>query len=81
MEVMTIVGFRDMSFKGNDGSQVNGRQFFFTMADPYVTGLTAGKFFLSAAALETVGYIPKPGDVVEVFYNRFGKVSQIRPAQ
>lgn len=36
MEVMTIVGYRDMSFKGNDGSDVTGRQFFFTMKDPQV---------------------------------------------
>lgn len=81
MELMTIVGFRDMSFKGNDGSQVSGRQFFFTMKDDQVTGLTAGKFFLSAAVLANVGYVPNVGDVVEVYYNRFGKVSHIRLAE
>lgn len=78
MEVMTIVGWRDMSFKGNDGQPVQGRQFFFLMDDSQVTGQMAGKFFLSAQALTTVGYIPGVGDVVEVYYNRFGKVSQIR---
>lgn len=78
MEVMTIVGYRDMSFKGNDGSDVTGRQFFFTMKDPQVQGEMAGKFFLSAAALSHIGYIPGVGDEVEVYYNRYGKVSQIR---
>lgn len=78
MEVMTIVGYRDMSFKGNDGSDVTGRQFFFVMNDPQVQGQVAGKFFLSSAALGNIGYIPTIGDEVEVYYNRYGKVSQIR---
>lgn len=78
MEVMTIVGFRDMSFKGNDGQEVTGRQFFFVMDDPQVQGQIAGKFFLSAAALATIGYVPAVGDVVVVYYNRYGKVSQIQ---
>lgn len=78
MEILTIVGYRDMTFKGNDGQEVSGRKFYFTRTDPKIQGVETGSFFLSSNALNYVGYIPGVNEDVEVYYNRYGKVSVMK---
>lgn len=79
MDIIEIVGLRKMSFTGQDGHQVEGMQFFYTMQDNNVEGKLAGKMFMSAAALSQCGFIPNVGEIVKVFYNRYGKPNAFEP--
>ena len=81
MEILIIVGYKDMSFKGNDGNEVSGRKYYFTRTDPRVKGCETGNFFLTVSALNNVGYVPEVDEEVEVYYNRYGKVSYMKQPQ
>lgn len=79
MDIVEIVGLRKMSFPGQDGRQVEGMNFYYLMTDSNVEGKLAGKFFMSAAALSQVGFVPNVGETVKVFYNKYGKASAFEP--
>lgn len=78
MEIYVIIGYRDMEFKTKDGDLISGRKFFYTYVQNEVTGMACDSFFLTKDALANVGYVPNVNDEVEVYFNRYGKVSQIR---
>ena len=78
MEIIFIVGYKDMAFTGQDGNEVRGRKYFYVCDENGVTGQASGSFFLTESALSHVGYVPNVEDQVEVYYNRYGKVSQLR---
>lgn len=79
MDVVQIVGLRRMSFTSQDGQQVEGMNFYYLMDDSHVEGKVAGKFFMSTAVLSQVGFVPKVGETVKVFYNRYGKANAFEP--
>lgn len=78
MDEVTIVGIRSTSFTGTDGNKVEGTTLFYEMQNQYVTGVETGKVFIGKTLAQNLTYQPSVGDVCQLFYNRFGKVSDIR---
>lgn len=81
MDTIKIVGVRDASFTGNDGKQINGTSYFYTMEDEKTEGLMAGKLFISSDNLAGCTVQPQVGQEVQVVYNRFGKAEDFLPVQ
>lgn len=82
MEIIHIVGCRAYSFTDEKTGEVKtGCTFFFTQEDDRVDGVSAGKFSVSRDLMDRLTFVPSPGCDVEVFYNKFGKVSDIRKAK
>lgn len=75
-----IVGISNCSFKGRDGTQVNGSTIH--TAEPIDPkrgqGEATDHFFFSAVKLAALDFTPAVGQEVEVLYNRYGKVSALR---
>ena len=78
MEIYIIVGYRDMEFKSKDGDLISGRKYYYTCVQNGVTGVACDSFFVTKEAMNGLAYIPNVDDEVEVYFNRYGKVSQIR---
>lgn len=77
----TVLGYREMDFKSQDGSQVRGTQIFVSYKDRDVVGLSAGKVFLRRSLIDEMreqGKIIVPGCLVDVEYNERGKVASVR---
>lgn len=71
----TLLGFKKLDFTSNDKSQIKGTQFFIAFSDDGVTGQRTDKLFLrDDFPLPDV----KPGNVIEITYNRHGKAENIR---
>lgn len=79
MDIIEIVGLRQMDFVAQDGRPINGYQYFYLVDDPQVTGKMAGKLFISADAISSFGFLPKVGETVKAYYNRRGKVTAFEP--
>lgn len=75
--IYTCVGYRSVSFKGSDGNQVEGTNFFFTYEDSYITGLGVDKVFIPSKRLHDLSFVPDIGASCELFYNKYGKVADI----
>ena len=75
--IYTCIGYRSVSFKGSDGNQVEGTNFFFTYEDSYITGLGVEKVFIPASRLHDMSFVPDVGATCELFYNKYGKVADI----
>lgn len=73
MNEMQVVGIRKSSFKGDNGETVTGYSVYMLFDQRGVDGQAAGRFFLTPWKFVN-GVIPKPGDIVVVYFNRFGKV-------
>ena len=73
MDKLKIVGLRGVSFKDDSNRQVDGTSFFYLMDADGVAGQMAGKFFLSDQKRDGMDYVPDVGDVVWVYYDRYGK--------
>lgn len=74
MEEMLIVGMQDVNFTDDrTGQQVIGTSFYFTQQKDRVVGVFAGKMFVSNQKVAGLSYVPKVGDRVRVYFNRYGK--------
>lgn len=73
MNEMQVVGIRKSRFKGNDGEDVTGFNVYVTFEMAGVDGMAADRLFVMPNKFVN-GAVPKPGDIVVVYYNRFGKV-------
>lgn len=74
MEQIVIVGMQNVNFTDDrTRQQVMGTTFYFTQEKENVTGVAVGKMFVSNQKVSNLSYIPKIGDRVKVYYNRFGK--------
>lgn len=74
---MELVGYRRSAFTAKDtGERIVGYNLYMTGKDEDVEGLMTDRVFLSDRKLD--GYIPRVGDQLEVIYNRYGKVSELR---
>lgn len=80
MEYSKLIGIKPKSFTTPEGKTIEG-------ADAYLTrginpergqGEEAERIFLSKAKLAALDFKPTPGQTVEVFYNRYGKVETMR---
>lgn len=77
MEKMKIVGMRGVDFTDDSGRQVVGTSYFYVQDDvDGVIGQLAGKLFISDRKRDAMDYLPAAGDVVWVFYDRYGKPSK-----
>lgn len=76
-DVFTLVGMKDVNFKGQDGSQVSGWNLFFTYDDPYITGVGVDKIFIGNKKFGEVSYMPEIGSKCRLLYNKYGKVADI----
>lgn len=82
MELVTIIGFKQMNFTAQDGNNINGYRFYYVSnADPNTHGQTAGNFFLSADKCRDYGILEHlaklPFDCT-ILYNRYGKVGGLQ---
>lgn len=78
MDEVTIVGIRFTEFTGQDGNRVKGTTLFYEIENKHVTGVETGKVFIGEALAKNLTYQPQLNEVVQLFYNRFGKISDIR---
>lgn len=77
---MKILGFEHVSFHFNDGREVQGNYVYLhdDTANPQkVIGMKTERVFLSDAKANACSFIPKVGDSVNVYYNKYGKVESI----
>lgn len=70
-----IVGIRVVDFADRDGNQIKGRKIFVTSQDDNVDGLLTDSFFLSAGSFGGISL--KVGDIVDIRFNRYGKIASI----
>lgn len=76
-----IVGIADTNFTPKDSDKpIEGKTLYTTETmDPRRgQGETTDHFFLTTAKLATLDFVPAPGQMVEVFYNRYGKVATLK---
>lgn len=82
--VFTLIGYSPISFADKTtGDLIEGTRFYFCGDDGSrgLVGSSAFDFFLTSRRLDQLGFHPSPSDLdsqFEIFYNRFGKVSDIR---
>lgn len=75
-----LVGMKEVSFKGSDGAQVAGTNFYFTYDDPEVDGFATEKVFVSAQRFMKLSFVPELGGKCDLMYNKYGKIRDIVPA-
>lgn len=76
-----IIGIAETNFKPKDSeTPITGKSIYITepMDPKRGQGETADHFFMTSARLATLDFTPAVGQEVEIFYNRFGKVSTLR---
>lgn len=76
---MRVVGFRNADFVGKDGRSVSGVSVF--VSRPITQGgggEAVEKVFLNRRLLDEFNYRPEVGDEIELLYDRFAKVKEIR---
>lgn len=76
-----IIGIIRTKFQAKDtGTTVEGQTIHVTesIASERGVGEAADHFFLSKAKLAALGFTPAVGQEVEVFYNRYGKVTSLK---
>lgn len=80
MESYEIIGTEGKSFTTKDGKLIEGADLYAKWAinPERGAGYKADRFFLSAAKLAALGFTPKPGQTVEIYYNRYGRVETMR---
>lgn len=79
MEILTIVGKREVNFKDDQGKVIDGISFYFTMEADGVIGVMTGKLFLSRERCSRLDKLPGIGEKVAVVYDRYGKPTEFRP--
>lgn len=72
---MKVLGFENKSFTFDDGRSVNGMYLYLGDESPKVTGMRTERVFMSDGRL--AGFVPKVGQNVRIFYNRYGKPDTI----
>ncbi|MDY3692472.1 MAG: hypothetical protein SO072_10955 [Dysosmobacter sp.] len=79
MEVIEVVGMRDVNFTDDNGRKVEGTSVFYLIQADGVVGKMAGKLFVSKDRRSGMDYFPAVGEKVAVNYDRYGKPSQFKP--
>lgn len=77
---MKIVGTMSTSFEGKDGTRIEGMTIYaLDEIDPKRgVGQSADRFFVSRAKLDALDFKPAVGQNVEVVYNKYGKLQNLR---
>lgn len=74
-----IVGYKKKAFTAPDGANISGYDLHVTGMESGVTGNFVERMFCSERKLG--GYTPNLGDIIDIAYNRFGKIDTIRKAE
>ena len=76
-DVFQVVGFQRVSGTSkNTGNPYSGYQIFLTYQSPKVSGYGSERVYIGDQALN--GFVPELGQRVELRYNRWGNVSEIK---
>lgn len=80
MEKWKIVGFRKVQFTDPQGRNVSGFSLFLARPaqSPDVVGLETQKIFISSAYVD---YNPVENQLVNIAFNRYGKVASVTPCE
>lgn len=74
---MELVGYRRSAFTAQDtGEHITGYNLYLVGEQENVEGKVTERAFLSDKKLG--GYVPRVGDQLELVYNRYGKISELR---
>lgn len=74
---MELVGYKRSAFTAKDtGERIVGYNLFLVEQQQDVEGVATERVFLSDKKMG--GYVPRVGDQLEIIYNRYGKVSELR---
>lgn len=75
----TIIGVKETKFTGKDGNLVTGNTLYLTfpLNSKLGQGLACESIFMSTSKISQLEFKPAPGMVVEVLFNRFGKVQTL----
>lgn len=73
---MKVLGVRYIDFKDEKGKPIQGMNVYVAYPEDNVEGLMTDKIFLSIVKFESLCDVIKPGDELEVVYNRFGRISK-----
>lgn len=75
-----VIGTERLSFKGADGTEVKGLNLYVSEAiDPKRgQGERADRYFLSEAKIAALDFTLAPGQVVDLLYNRYGKIATVK---
>ena len=76
---MKLIGMQSVNFKGKDGNQVTGKNFFFAekISADRGAGYSTEKVFLTEDKIKSLPFVPQLGNEIQVFYNKFGKVGTL----
>lgn len=78
MEIIEVVGMREVNFTDDHGRQVDGTSIYYLIQADGVVGKMAGKLFVSKDRRSGMDYFPSVGEKVMVNYDRYGKPSQFK---
>ena len=80
MEVWYVIGIKkNHEFKGNDGERVRG-QLLFLANDAAPGSGVEGQYCREQFVSERVHLNAKVGDVIEIYFNRYGRIDNIKVA-
>ena len=78
MEIIEVVGLRDVNFTDDNGRTVDGTSVYYLIQADGVVGKMSGKLFVSRDRRKQMTFFPEPGDTVAVSYDRYGKASEFK---
>ena len=78
MEIIEVVGLRDVNFTDDNGRTVDGTSVFYLMQSDGVVGKMAGKVFVGRERRKQLVFFPEVGDTCAVSYDRYGKVTEFK---
>lgn len=76
-----IIGIRPSSFKGDNGEEVTGKNFYYSYPLEKGVGVGAERVFLTDKRLDACDFVPDVGDEVNPEFNRWGKCIGFRKLQ
>lgn len=78
--IVRIIGRETTDFIAKDGQRISGTTFHTaeTISSQRGEGEKGDRFFLSAAKLAALDFVPTVNQVVELYYNKYGKVTTLR---
>lgn len=80
MEIWKVVGYRSVDFKDDRGQQISGYKLYLARQPEQnnIFGLETHSLFI---AKNFVDYVPQENQMVQISYNRYGKVASVRPCE
>ena len=75
-----VVGLQNSTFTTKDGKEISGTRIFLTEKIPADRGqgVSVDSIFLSKEKADAMALNLAVGDDIEVFYNKYGRVQEVR---